>query len=216
MNAFLAPEAAPFLIAALMLLAIAAVEGFGLLIGMSASHWLDSLLHHPVDGVHGDGVHGPFESWLGWLHVGKVPMLALIVMFLAAFAIVGFTVNMVVHGLFGFYLPVVFGAPIALLATLPVVRVTGSALIRIMPKDESSAVSLDSLVGRIATVVSGTARLGFPAQAKTTSENGQVIYVMVEPDNSDISFASGEPVLLVKRLSGTKFQGIRNPKPDLL
>jgi hypothetical protein len=48
------------------------------------------------------------------------------------------------------------------------------------------------------------------------SETGQVLYVMVEPDSSDISFASGEPVLLVKRLSGTKFQGIRNPKPDLL
>lgn len=216
MSTFLAPEAAPFLIAALMLLAIATVEGFGLLIGMSASHWLDSLLHHPVDATHADGVHGPFESWLGWLHVGKVPVLALIVMFLAAFTIVGFAVNMVVHGVFGFYLPALFGAPIAFLAALPVVRITGSALIRIMPKDETSAVSLDSLVGRIATVVSGTARLGFPAQAKTTSENGQVIYVMVEPDNSDISFASGEPVLLVKRLTATKFQGIRNPKPDLL
>lgn len=216
MSTLLAPEAAPFLIAALMLLAIAAVEGFGLLIGMSASHWLDSLLHHPVDGGHADGMHGPFESWLGWLHVGKVPVLALIVMFLAAFAIVGFVLNMVVHGLFGFYLPVLFGAPIAFVAALPVVRVTGSALMRVMPKDETSAVSLDSLVGRIATVVSGTARLGFPAQAKTTSENGQVIYVMVEPDNSDISFASGEPVLLVKRLTATKFQGIRNPKPDLL
>lgn len=217
MSTFLAPEAAPFLIAALMLLAIAAVEGFGLLVGMSASHWLDSLLHHPVDGAHAHGVHdGPFVSWLGWLHVGKVPVLALIVMFLAAFAIVGFVLNMVVHGLFGFYLPVLFGAPVAFVAALPVVRVTGSALMRVMPKDETSAVSLDSLVGRIATVVSGTARLGYPAQAKAMSETGQVLYVMVEPDSSDIRFASGEPVLLVKRLSGTKFQGIRNPKPDLL
>lgn len=217
MSTFLAPEAAPFLIAALMLLAIAVVEGFGLLIGVSASHWLDNLLHHPADAAHADGVHsGLFVSWLGWLHVGKVPVLALIVMFLAAFALVGFALNMVVHGLLGFYLPVLFGAPIAFLAALPVVRVTGSALIRVMPKDETTAVSLDSLVGRMATVVSGTARLGYPAQAKAMSEHGQPIYVMVEPDNSDVTFGSGEPVLLVKRLSGTKFQGIPNPKPDLL
>jgi hypothetical protein len=218
MSTFLAPESAPFLIAALMLLAIAVVEGFGLLVGASASQWLDSLLHHPhADGVHADGVHtGVFASTLGWLHVGKVPLLALIVMFLAAFAVAGFAMNMVVHGLLGFYVPALFGAPIAFFAALPVVRVTGSALGRIMPKDETSAVSLDSLVGRMATVVSGTARLGFPAQARAMSEYGQPIYVMVEPDHADVTFASGEPVLLVKRLSGTKFQGIRNPKPDLL
>jgi hypothetical protein len=216
-STFLAPESAPFLIATLMLLAIAAVEGFGLLVGASASHWLDSLLHPHADGAHFDGVHtGVFASTLGWLHVGKVPVLALIVVFLAAFAIVGFLVNMVMHGLFGFYLPALVGAPIAFLAALPAVRVTGGTLIRIMPKDETAAVSHDSLVGRMATVVAGTARLGFPAQAKTTSEKGQVLYVMVEPDSAEVTFAAGEPVLLVKRLSGTKFQGIRNPKPDLL
>lgn len=218
MSTFLAPESAPFLVAALVLLAIAAVEGFGLLVGMSASHWLDSLLHPAhVDGAHAEGLHtGAFASTLGWLHVGKVPLLALVVMFLASFAIVGFLVNMVVHGLFGFYLPALIGAPIAFIAALPVVRVTGHALIRVMPKDETAAVSLDSLVGRIATIVNGTARIGFPAQAKTTTESGQPLYVMVEPDSAEASFATGEPVLLVKRLGGTKFQGIRNPKPNLL
>jgi hypothetical protein len=211
MNAFLAPEAAPFLIASVVLIAIAAVEGVGLLLGASAFHWLDNVLHHPADGFD-----GAWQSWLGWLHVGRVPVLALIVVFLAAFAIVGFGVNLAVHGLLGVYVPAWFAAPVAVLAALPVVRVTGGALGRIIPKDETSAVSLDSLVGRIATVVSGTARVGFPAQAKTTSEHGQPLYVMVEPDNSEINFTSGEQVLLVKRLSSTRFQGIKNPKPDLL
>lgn len=211
MNAFLAPEAAPFLIASLVLLAIAVVEGFGVLIGASASQWLDSLLPHPHDGVH-----GAFESWLGWLHVGRVPLLALVVLLLAAFAMIGFALNLVVHGLLGFYVPAIASAPVALLASLPVVRVTGGILARVMPKDESSAVSIDSLVGRIATVVSGTARHGYPAQARVTSEHGQTLYVMVEPDAAEVSFAAGESVLLVKRASGTRFQGIRNPKPDLL
>ena len=208
MSAFLAPENSPFLIASVVLLAIAAVEGLGLVIGASASHWLDNLLHSPTDGMA--------ESWLGWLHVGRVPLLALIVVFLAAFALAGFTVNIVVSSLFGGYLPAVFGAPLALVAALPVVRFVASALARIMPKEETSAVSIDSLVGRIATVVSGVARQGYPAQARVTSDYGQTLYVMVEPDNAQSSFASGEPVLLVKRLSGTRFQGIRNPKPELL
>src|SRR5262245_7217469 len=185
---------------------------------MSASHWLDRLLHPShVDATHADGLHtGVFASTLGWLHVGRVPLLALVVMFLAAFAIVGFVVNMAVKGLFGFYLPALVGAPLAFVAALPVVRVTGHALVRIMPKDETAAVSLDSLVGRIATVVAGTARQGFPAQAKTTTEGGQSLYLMVEPDSAEASCGAGEQVLLVKRLSGTRFQGIRNPKPDLL
>jgi Protein of unknown function (DUF1449) len=213
MNALLAPESAPFLIAALVMLAIAVVEGIGLVLGASATHWLDSLLHHPeVEGVE----TGMADSWLGWLHVGKVPLLALVVLLLAAFAIVGFVVNMVVHGLFGIYVPAVIGAPIAFFAALPVVRVTGRALGRVMPRDETFAVSLDSLVGRMATILGGTARQGFPAQARVTSEYGQVIYVMVEPDNAQATFGASEPVLLVKRLSGTRFQGIRNPKPDLL
>lgn len=212
MNAFLAPESAPFLIAAFVLLVLAAVEGLGLLIGASASHWLD----HMLPGHLPDDSGGVFESWLGWLHVGRVPVLALIVIFLAAFSIVGFAINIVVHGLFGFYASPWIGAPVAVFAALPVVRFTGNTLGRLMPKDETLAVSLDSLVGRIATVVSGTARQGYPAQAKVTSEHGQVIYVMVEPDNSDVSFGAGEAVLLVKQLTGTRFQGIRNPKPDLL
>jgi len=213
MNALLAPESAPFLIATLVMLAIAVVEGIGLLIGVSATHWLDSLLHpSQLEGVE----TGMADSWLGWLHVGKVPLLALVVVFLAAFAIVGFVVNMVVHGLFGIYLPALIGAPVAFFAALPVVRVTGGVLGRLMPRDETFAVSLDSLVGRMATILGGTARQGFPAQAKVTSEHGQVIYVMVEPDSAQTTFGASEPVLLVKRLSGTRFQGIRNPKPDLL
>ncbi|HJY77412.1 MAG TPA: OB-fold-containig protein [Burkholderiales bacterium] len=214
MNVLLAPESSPFLIASLVLLAIAAVEGLGLIVGASASQWLDHWLSgSDAQGGPADGIAA---SWLGWLHVGKVPLLALIVVLLAAFAVLGFGLNIVVHGLFGAYVPPLVAAPLALVAALPVVRVTGGVLGRIMPREETSAVSIDSLVGRIATVVSGTARHGYPAQARVTSEHGQTIYVMVEPDSPQASFGSGEPVLLVKRLRGTRFQGIRNPKPDLL
>jgi hypothetical protein len=213
MSAFLAPESAPLLIATLVLLAIAVVEGLGLFLGLSASHWLDGLvgdhsLHVPDSGL--------LEAWLGWLHVGRVPILVLVVVFLGAFSVIGFAANAIVHGLLGVYIPALLAAPAAVVAAMPVVRFTGGALARLMPKDESSAVTLDSLIGRLATVVSGTARAGFPAQAKVTSEHGQVIYLMVEPDQSDVTFAATEQVLLVKRVSGTRFQGIRNPRPDLL
>ena len=39
---------------------------------------------------------------------------------------------------------------------------------------------------------------------------------MVEPDMAEATFAQNDAVLLVKRLSATRFQAIRNPRPDLL
>jgi hypothetical protein len=46
--------------------------------------------------------------------------------------------------------------------------------------------------------------------------HGQVLYVMVEPDTADVTFVQNDAVLLVKQVSGTRFQAIRNPRPDLL
>src|SRR5262249_61543567 len=111
MNVLLAPESSPFLIASLVLLAIAAVEGLGLIVGASASQWLDHWLQgSDADGGPADGIA---ESWLGWLHVGKGPLLALIVVLLAAFAILGFGLNILVHGPFRAYVARPLAPPLA-------------------------------------------------------------------------------------------------------
>jgi hypothetical protein len=39
---------------------------------------------------------------------------------------------------------------------------------------------------------------------------------MVEPEEPDQIFASGASILLVRHLSGRRFQAINNPKPELL
>ena len=211
MSVFLAPESWPFLVATFVLVALTLVEGLTLLVGFSASHWFDNLLPDSPDGA--DGL---LDSVLGWLHVGKVPVLVLLVIFLAGFAIAGFALNMISYAVFGTGLTPLVSAPLAFIAALPVVRGVGAVASRLLPKDETFAVSLDSLVGRVAAIVSGTARHGFPAQGKVTTEHGQTIYVMVEPDDPAIEFPTGESVLIVRRLSGIRFQGIRNPRPDLL
>jgi hypothetical protein len=210
MTVFLAPESWPFLVATIVLLVITVLEGLALLVGLSATHWLDHLLPHADAGADG------LDSVLGWLHIGKVPMLILLVIFLAGFAVTGFALNLVVYALVGFRVPPLISVPVAIVAALPIVRGLGAAIAHIIPRDQSYAVSLDSLVGRVAAIVSGTARRGFPAQAKVSSEFGQTLYVMVEPDTAETEFPPNESVLLVRRVSGTRFEGIRNPRPDLL
>ena len=109
MDLFLAPESWPFTVAALLLVAIAVIEGLALLVGMSLSGWLD---HFVPDAAH--GVEGVSDSWLGWLHVGKVPILVLLVILLTAFALIGYVLNALVHGTFGFYPPAPISAATAM------------------------------------------------------------------------------------------------------
>lgn len=211
MELFFAPESWPFTVAVLLLLAIAVVESLALLIGMSLSGWLDHLI---PDVAH--GVEGTPDSWLDWLQVGKVPILVLLVVLLTAFAFLGYTLNGVVRNVFGFYPPVLVSATVAFLGALPVVRMTSATIARLIPRDETTAVSFESLVGRVAVVVSGTARAGYPAEARVKSSHGQTLYVRVEPDDPDSRFGAGASVLLVKQISGSRFLAIANPRPDIL
>ena len=215
MNLLLAPETWPFAVAGLLMLSIAAIEGVALLIGASAMGWVDSLLHHSPDALLHHSPDSP-DSWLGWLHLGRVPLLVLVVLFLALFALVGFALNLAAAGVFGAMIPPLISAPVAAVASLPLMRVCAGGIAHMIPSDQTYAVSLDTLVGRVAVIVSGTARFGYPAQGKVTSEHGQVHYVLVEPDMAEVTFAQNDAVLLVKRLSATRFQAIRNPRPDLL
>jgi hypothetical protein len=211
MEIFVAAQTWPFVVALLLLLLVTVVEGLSVLFGMNASGWLDSMLPDPWDGVH-----GPVDSWLGWLHVGRVPALVLIVVFLAAFSFTGLTANLVVHRLLGIWVPALISVPLAFVSAMPVVRILGAGLARVIPKDESSAVTLDTLVGRVAMIIGGEARRGNPAQGKVVTDSGQTLYVMIEPDDAQGALVNGDKVLLVRQLGGTRFTAIPNPRPDIL
>ena len=48
------------------------------------------------------------------------------------------------------------------------------------------------------------------------NSHDQTLYIHVEPDHPEMQFATGESILLVRQISGARFVGIRNPRPDLL
>ena len=93
-------------------------------------------------------------------------------------------------------------------------RVTASGLYKIMPKDETTAVSQESLIGRVGTVVLGEARVGNAAQVRVKDAYGQQHYVMVEPASEDV-LKQGDAVLLVS-LDGNTFKAILNPSGSLV
>lgn len=184
-----APALLPFSVALLVMVMIGIVEAVGL--GAGAAQ-IDVAADSPAEA--GD--------LLGWLGIGTVPLLVVLVVLLALFGLIGMAGQQVAAALLGDYVSPWIAAPAALAAALPVTGTCVRALAGILPHDETTAVGLDSLVGKRATIVVGSARYGSPARAKVRDAYGQVHYVMVEPLDEALVIGEGETALLVEREGG--------------
>lgn len=201
-----ATETWPFGAALALMVALFVIEGVGLLLSASPSSLLDGFLPEVPDGASGA---------LAWLHIGKVPALILLAIFLAGFAMTGFVLQSLIAALGLGMLPAWLASIPAVLAGVAGVSLFGGLFARFMPFLETVAVSEQSLIGRTGVVTEGVARIGMAAQAKVRDVHGRIHYVLVEPDLPDQDFQEGEAVLLVKK-QGAKYRAIRNPRPDLL
>jgi hypothetical protein len=201
----LSPDNVPFVAALVLMLLIGAVEALGLGGGLAAGEG--------IEGLDGD-VNVETPSLLSWINVGRLPLLMLVVVFLFGFGMTGLIGQRMVAAVIGQPGPWFLAAPLAFAVALPVTRVFGRGVARIMPSDETTAVSRDSLVGRVAVIVTGEAAQASAAQARVRDEHGQVHYVMVEPDNAVDVFKQGSSVLLVRH-AGAKYFAIHNTSASL-
>ena len=208
MSLFTAPQNLPFGIGFALIVGIALLEGVGMLVSLSPSNFLDDLLPD-IDGDSG------LDRVLGWLHVGKVPALVLLLLFLCGYTVFGYSLQVVANGLFGGFLPAWLAGLLAVPAGMATVRGLGSLIAHIIPRDETSVVSEQSLVGRVGVIVGGGARRGLAAQAKVKDSHGRSHYLMVEPDMDDEVFNEGTQVLIVRK-AGAFYRCIANPHPTLM
>lgn len=188
----LAGDNVPFVAALVLMLLVGAAEVAGLGGGL-------------VPDLDAADIDAPNVSLLQWLNLGRLPFLMLLVVFLLSFGVVGLILQRLVAAVFGQPGPWFLAMPVAIAAALPATRAAGRFIARFLPTEETSAVHSDTLVGRIAVIVTGEARAGSPAQARTRDHHGQPHYVMVEPDSADETFSEGENVVLVRRAGATFF-----------
>lgn len=192
-----ASENVVFSAALVLMLLIGVVEVIGL--GGGLGHDLDA------DGPDADGPGG--GDLLAWLGVGRLPLLMLLVVFLSLFGLIGLAGQQLAADLLGAPVTSWIAAPLAAIAALPLTGIAARGLARVLPRDETSAVELDTLVGRTATVVTGRAAAGSPARARVEDRHGQAHYLMVEPNDPAEGFGEGDAVLLVRR-EGHLFRGV--------
>lgn len=212
MSLLFAPENTLFLGALAMLAGICLVEVLALLIGFAD---LAGAVDDLIDVDDFTAGEGSLSQLLSWLNVGRVPVLILLIVFLACFGLTGISVQFLSSRVGLGILPGGIAALPALLVSVPLFKMTGSTLAKILPKDESSVVSRSHFVGRVATITVGTARQGNPAEAKLKDEHGLTHYVMVEPDDEAGEFRVGESVLIVNA-DGSICRAIPSPAQVLV
>lgn len=204
-----------FLLFALMLLQLLGVSDFG-----PDFDILDSDADIDVDIAIGDGIDDALsapsfmDGLLSFLGLGRLPMMMWVALYLMSFTMIGYAGQQFIEMFSDNLLPLIIAAPLAALLALPLTALLSRPLAFIMPKDETTAVSIDSLVGRFAEIQIGTARIGFAARAKVIDRHGNSHFIMVEPDNEGQIFVKGEKLLIVRR-EGNNFKAISQGKQHI-
>jgi membrane protein implicated in regulation of membrane protease activity len=213
-----APANAPFAAVIMLMLALAAAEAAGLLFGVAPSSTLDQAFPDfgadaPEIGAEGGETNGAAEL-LSWLGVGRVPLLIVLIMFLTCFGLLGYGLQAAARAALGAPLPLFAAIPGAFFAAAPLTGALARLFQRVMPRQETEVVSADSFIGRVATVLRGSARRGLPAEARVKDAYGRTHYVRVEPESASEAFEQGTEALLIAR-DGSVYRAVRNPSAAL-
>ena len=184
-DTFLLTENIPFTIAIIVALLIGVLELINLLVG-GITDAFDTLIPEKDFSIDiGDGF-----SFTDYLCIGRIPFLMWLVIMLTSFGIIGIFFQSIFHTSLFIALPISF-----VLAVFPT-RHASLFLQKVLPQDETTAITSDTLVGRTATIVIGTASVNNPAQAKVKDEHNHTHYIMVVPEDSNDNYSAGTEVIL--------------------
>lgn len=181
------------------------VECLLLLFGSSSQGFLDQFVPEQVIDLQKPefdlgSAQNTLVQFLDWLYIGRIPMLVWLIIFLTVFSISGFMLQGIYQNFTAHLLSIWLITPATLVLSMPLIRYSSALIARILPKDETTAIYSDELIGRHAVIIMGHAALNSPAQAKVVDQFGQTHYVMVEPDQ-DIILKQGETVVLTEKTS---------------
>jgi hypothetical protein len=188
----LASDVRPFAIAAAIMVALGGIELLTTLVGFSVSQLV------------GDGVaveadsHDALGGMFLWINAGRLPLLILIILALGVFSIEGFLLQGIAH-VVGTAVPVAIASLVAAAGSIPVIRTTGRGLARIIPRDETYAVSDADFVGKVAVVSVGPLDQGLPGRVRLKDVFGNWHTVPARASPDSVALAVGASVLLVDR-----------------
>lgn len=196
---FTAPENQIFNAALFLMLLLGVVEGLFLAFG-GGLDWGESWL--------------PNLDLLDWLYVGRVPLMMVLVILLTVFGLMGLTAQWLYFHIMGHFAHAWLATPIVALLALPITRWCAAGVYVILPRDETSAVGADELIGRVGVIILGTASANQAAEVRVQDKMGQQHYIMALADGGH-DLQKGTSVLIVAR-EGHQYHVIENPSANLV
>jgi len=188
----LAPDVRPFAVAAAIMLALGGIELLTTLVGFSISEFVG-----PDVSVEADSHHG-LDGLFLWINAGRLPLLIVIILALGIFSIGGFLLQGIAHSL-STTVPVSIAALVAAAGSIPMIRTTSRGLARIIPRDETYAVSDADFVGKVALVSVGPLDQGLPGRVRLKDVFGNWHSVLARASRDSNALPVGANVLLVDR-----------------
>jgi hypothetical protein len=188
----LAPDVRPFAVAAAIMVTLGGIELLSTMIGISISELVGK--DFAVDTDSHNGLNGLFL----WINAGRLPLLILIILALGIFSIGGFFLQGLAH-VAGTTIPASIVAIAAAAGSVPVIRNASRSLARIIPRDETYAVSENDFVGKVATVTVGPLDQGLPGRVRLKDVFGNWHTVSARASQESPPLAVGASVLLVDR-----------------
>ncbi|WP_417278714.1 OB-fold-containig protein [Celeribacter sp.] len=137
-----------------------------------------------------------------FLGLRKQPLIIWLAIFLALFAAAGLVLQSGMAAIFGQMLPRFVAVPLALIPSLALTRKLSAALARLIPQDETSAISERSLGRKRGVVTVGISRRGSPAQVRITDGYDNTHYAMLEPLADKDEIPEGTEVLVLRLRNG--------------
>jgi membrane protein implicated in regulation of membrane protease activity len=204
MDLLLSGSYQPFIVAGLVMTSLVAIETASLIAGFSLSHFIEQSLDPSVfDGYHAEAGEAGFTgSLLGWVNAGRVPLMILIITWLASFAAAGFVIQTLAMSLVA-PLPLPIAGLIAFSLAAPATRFTTRLVSSIVPREETYAVSNDDLVGRVAQVTLGPLDQGPAGRVKVQDAHGNWHFLMAKAAEDRDPIPVSAQVLLVDRRDAT-------------
>lgn len=200
---FIHPSNLLFSVSLCLMLLLGVFESILLIAGASSHGFLDQFVpehllapHHPD--LHLDAEQSIWIQFLDWLYLGRIPVLVWLIIFLTTYALFGLIVQSLYFHFTASYVSIWIIAPASLFLCMPIVRLVAAMIAKILPRDETTAIRLDQLIGLSAEIFLGEAKINYPAQAKVKDQHGLTHYILVEPE-TDIKFSQGQHVILTHK-----------------
>ena len=197
---FTEPSNIVFSISLSLMLMFAALECILLFLGGGSQSVFDQLLPEDtsLSELHPAQDPSLFTKVFDWLYLGKLPIFIWLIIFLSTYGLSGLILQGLFERITGYLLSGWLISPACLFLCMPIVRFNAKMAEKIMPKEETTAIHIEELIGRTGTIILGDARINSPAQAKVQDQFGQTHYVLVEPAADEV-LPQGQNVVLVEK-----------------